>query len=713
MADSSARKRLISHGCMTIALLGALSVGLLPDSPAHAAKKKPAKASVARIVPLPVARPSAIALTGSGDERASPNAHAASSGAAGGTGLHYFQLAVKAIEADNPAQAERHAAQLRDPAQREAVEWLLAVDAPKHFGSERLLTYLGENSEWPEADKIRRRLEGSFYAGRGKPEDALRYFEAYPPLSTAGEIGRAAALKAAGQAEAAAAEARRLWREASLSDGEEQRLLALFEDDLTRADHKRRMDLMLYRDRTKSAMRAAGFLSTGEKALAAARIAADEKRSNALGLIAKLAPEQARDPGALFARMRVLRRAGRTLDAALLAASAPKSADALVSPEAWWEERRVLSRELLEEGLPHLAYTVVKSHLAREREAASDAEFHAGWIALLHMNAPEKALPHFLAVADIATSPISNARALYWIARAHEGKGDEAAARQAFAAAAQFPYTYYGQLAAEQIGQNPNLRAVLVQPDRDAIPEAPRRALDLFERIGRRELAIRLAVSLGRSLEEPAAVAALSERVRLLGDPFQAIRIAKRTVYRKNVFLAEAFPTDVLPNDGQNEAGVEPALVHAIVRQESEFKVNAGSPVGAQGLMQLMPGTARDMAKATGQPYDKGRLMSDAAYNVSLGSAYLAKRIDGLQGSYIMAAAAYNAGIGRVLEWKGRFGDPRRDHVDPIDWIERIPFTETRNYVQRVMENLMVYRQLLPASTAAMDMGRSAVRGNM
>jgi soluble lytic murein transglycosylase len=377
-------------------------------------------------------------------------------------------------------------------------------------------------------------------------------------------------------------------------------------------------------------------------------------------------------------------------------AQAPRDPQILVDGDEWWSERRLITRALLDKGDARTAYAVASHHGAETPAQRIEAEFHAGWIALRFLDNPSSAAAHFAEAARIAATPISVARAAYWQGRAAEAAGTPSDAKRYFQRAAEKPITFYGQLAREKLGQPVRLRASerLDDEGRRAFEGlVPVQALGLLQEIGEYELAIALYTDLAQSITDPARLAALGDMAARSENARAALAVGKTAVQRGFPLDSYAYPINGIPSFSPVGDKVEPAMIHAIARQESAFNHKALSTAGARGLMQLMPATAKRTAQRFGVGFDLNRLVADPAYNAKIGSAHLGELMEDWRGSHILTFASYNAGGGNVAKWIKAYGDPRKPDVDAVDWIERIPFSETRNYVQRVMENLAVYRQ--------------------
>jgi soluble lytic murein transglycosylase len=379
---------------------------------------------------------------------------------------------------------------------------------------------------------------------------------------------------------------------------------------------------------------------------------------------------------------------------------APTDRAALVDPDAWWVERRALSRELVDQGDMQTAYRIVAAHSAESPADSADAEFHAGWYALRGLNDPEKAAKHFSRLASIGRGPITLARAYYWLGRAAE-VGGPGEAKDYFARAAAYGTTFYGQLAGQRIDGH-RLNIAFPSPTRADRERFTKReavaAIQRLQQAGYDRYAGALYLDLAAQLTSPGELALLAAMAERQGNHFIALKIGKIALSNGIDVGALSHPLGVIP-DSADISGSGKALAYAIARQESEFNIGAVSQAGARGLLQLMPATAQQLAKKAGLPFSQLRLTSDAGYNATLGAAFLGEQLERFDGSYVLTFAAYNAGPRRAREWIQKYGDPRGKDLDAvIDWIERIPYAETRSYVQRVMENYQVYKMRIAGS---------------
>lgn len=604
------------------------------------------------------------------------------------------------------------AATIDEPAARAVLEWAALRSASSLVPFRRIEAFLAANPNYPATAVFRRRAEEMLIAEKRPPAVIRAFFHGAAPVSPAGRVALALALRDEGRSELAAETVRTVWRQEHLGAPLERLVLAEFPKLLTVEDHKLRTERYLFRENGPAAMRNAERVSTDYVKLARARLAVAKARAPVAASVIGAAPAAFKDePPFLFMQAQQARRADKFDEAADLLAKAPRDATRLGDGDGWWTERRLVARRLLDGGDAKRAYVVAAGHAAEGAAERIDAEWHAGFIALRFEQNAARALDHFTAAAGIAETPISVARASYWQGRAAEALGRREDAEQHYEVAAEHPIAYYGQLARARLGHSdlPLRRATSV--DIEHLPG--HRGVRLLYEAGARDLAAIMLVDLSRNLHTTPALEAIASIARREGDVRTLLAIGKLAVQRGFPLDMAAYPTDGVPDFALDGAPPERAMVHAIARQESAFDPTAVSHAGARGLMQMMPATARETARRSGLPFDLSRLGSDALYSAQMGAAHLGDLLREWRGSYILTFAAYNAGSGNVRRWIAAYGDPRSPDVDAVDWVERIPFYETRNYVQRVMENLQVYRQRLDQRTASVidqDLKRGAAR---
>jgi soluble lytic murein transglycosylase len=393
----------------------------------------------------------------------------------------------------------------------------------------------------------------------------------------------------------------------------------------------------------------------------------------------------------------------------------PNSAP-LAARDDIFKERRLYVPRAIRAGNYQLAYQLVSNHGLRSGESFADAEFMSGWLQLRFLHQPQRAAEHFAHLSENVSAPVSRSRALYWRAEAARALGQNAEAEQLLNDAARYNFTYYGQLAATRGDRT----AVISLPETAQVSADARnrfenrelvRALHLMAEVGAQRDFESIAFYLDDTLDDPMEIELLSQMAREQSYNRTALRSAKAGLFRGVVAASAAYPLLDLPASVRTGGRIEPALVLAIIRQESEFDPSAISSANAHGLMQLIPSTARLQAQREGMSYQRASLTGDPQYNMTLGSAHLADLIQEWRGSYVLAIASYNAGSHNAQQWIEDYGDPRSGSVDVVDWIEMIPFSETRNYVQRVTENLQVYRYRLAGTPVQIQLEQDLHRG--
>jgi soluble lytic murein transglycosylase len=592
---------------------------------------------------------------------------------------------------------------------RRTLTWAIVLKGGGDLSSKEIAEAVQTLQHWPGAETLRKNNERALYRERPAPEVVVQAFTGNTPQTMQGVILLTRAHLALGDRKSALDVLVPFWRTEKLEAREESQILREFSEVLSSEDHRFRMERMLYAERVNSAQRVAD--SAGAKALADAWAAVIRGEKSA-GKLLDAVPEAQRSAGWFFAKAKYLRKRGKYEDAAAVMLKAPQDPTAVVDPDAWWIERRVLSRELLDIRDVKTAYKIAAGHAAESPTNAADAEFHAGWYALRGLSEPKKSAEHFARIAEVAEGPISMSRAYYWLGRAAEA-GGPGSAKEYYEQAATYGTAFYGQLAAAKIGRS----AIDVahpepsQADRRTFTARdPVMAIRRLEAAGHQDLADILYRGLARDLTSPGEIALLAAMAEERGDHNLALRVGKIALNRGMEIGALSHPVGAIPTDA-NISGSGKALAYAIARQESEFKTEAVSKAGALGLLQLMPNTAKSVAEKAGLAFSALKLTTDPGYNATLGATFLGEQLGNFDGSYVLTFAGYNAGPGRARQWMKRYGDPRgKDLETVVDWIERIPFTETRGYVQRVMENYEVYKMRL---TGTFDIADDLVHGRI
>lgn len=602
-----------------------------------------------------------------------------------------LETVIELVRKRKPGDASSYADTISDPVARKLAEWIILRSEDNGASVERYRAFLSANPSWPSQTFLRRRLEAAMWDDRRDDSVAWSWFENESPVSAKGRFTLAKAMLVRGDRANAERLVREAWRSDPMSEETENNALDQFGALLTPGDQKARMDTLLYGSEHEAALRAAKRLGAGYVALAKARIASFRKAPNTRALLEQVPRELHSDPGFIFSKIQLLRREEKFAEAAQLMLSAPKDPGRLYNLDEWWIERRLLARKMIDTEEFRSAYLIARDAALPTRDIyKTEQEFTAGWIALRFLNDPAAASQHFARIGVGSVNPTTLARAGYWQGRAAEAAGRQQEARNAYARAAEQSTSYYGQLARAKLGL-PQI-ALNSQPrGRGAERLEIVRAAQLLYELDERELAVPMLADMGEN-GDPEALTGLGELTQRYGDARGMLLVGKAALNRGLPFDFYAYPVNGIPQFTQIGPEVERSIVYAIARQESAFNPSVVSPAQAYGLMQVTPDAARYVCKRHGATYDLSRLKNDTSYNATLGAAELGGLIEDYRGSYIMTFAAYNAGRGSVKKWIDRYGDPRDPKVDAVDWVELIPFSETRNYVQRIMENLQVYR---------------------
>ena len=556
--------------------------------------------------------------------------------------------------------------------------------------------FIARRPDWPGLALLREKGEVAV-ARSTDPARVVAYFAAVKPKTGAGSVAMVRALVALGRSDEAEAEAFRAWSTLKFEAADEVAMLGIMGAPLAVA-HEVRLDRILWEGGRKAeAERMLPRVSKDWRTLAMARMALRVDSAAAVDLVDAVPKSMLGDPGLAYERFTYRMRADRYDDAATLILERSKSAASLGDPEAWGKRRADLARVLLRQGEPKMALRVAASHQMSKGNDYVDLEFLSGFIALRKLGDPDAAIKHFKHLKEAVATPISVARAEYWMGRALEAKGDKAGADAAYARAARNQTAYYGMLASEKIGLplDPALGNV-GEPTPGwrtsgfAASSVLAAGMALAE-AGDRTTAKRFFLHLAEGLDAK-GLEQLADLALRMDEPHIALLVAKQAAERGVILPRAYYPVPAMVPDG---LAVSRALALSISRRESEFDPSAQSKAGARGLMQVMPGTAELVAKRLGEMSSAGRLISDPPFNVRMGSVYLSHIIEEFGPAVALVASGYNAGPGRPRKWITQFGDPRKDSVDVVDWVEMIPFSETRTYVMRVAEGVVIYRAKL------------------
>jgi soluble lytic murein transglycosylase len=635
--------------------------------------------------------------------------------------------AFRVISAGGVANGQRLAAELTDPVARKLVAWHLVRSG--YGTAETMQAFLAENPAWPDRAQIVQRMEEATFVQGGAAREIKAFFAKHPPRTGLGHAALASAHLIDGEKERAREAASRAWREHDLPNLLETGFLERFRELLGEADHKERFDRISIEEprwasrrnaRLAVARRMLPLLSPAERTKAEARLAVLARAGNAAALMAA-AGETAggSDLGFAYHRAQLARRAGHHAEAAKLLTAAHIAPEKLVNPDAWWVERRAVAYALLAAGDARSAYALAALEAPLSVNPRKDRAFTAGWIALRHLGDAAKAAKHFADMREAADGPLSRAQSGYWSARAALAAKDEAKARRHHEEAAKNFDTFYGQLSRALMERGelaieirPPAMASEAEIARFTGSDATVAAL-LAHKAGLGRGVTRTFFNHMRAtLKSEAEMALAAHLAESFGDVQMAVRIGKSAIARGQNLVYYSYPLHAFPSFEPLRALPETALLLAIARQESEFNNEIVSGAGARGLMQVMPITARHVCKDYRLTCNIPRLLTDNAYNARIASAYVGDRMRDFGGSYLLTIAGYNAGPGRARQWIRRFGDPRSSGVDPLDWIHSIPFEETREYVQKVLSNLQIYRARLGEARPALRLIDDLARGS-
>ena len=614
-----------------------------------------------------------------------------------------FSAALKAVDDGRWDDARAAVAFFHHPLLDRYVEWSILRAAPKTDAAfAATWRFLRENPDWPEPEVLRRQAEDRIGPST-PPAEIVRYFTAFPPLTSSGHLKRLDAAQAAspGDVQKFAGES---WRVATFRNADENDFLNRYGHLLSGQDHIARFNRLVLEGKAQVARDLLSKLPPDYQPLANARLAMATRAADAPAVLRGVTAAKLDDPAIKLERAQWLRRTGSLDDARALLAK-----PVAVQNDAWWNERSQIARDLLGAGRPADAYAVVVQHGLTKGTSFAEAEFLAGWIALRHLKKTADAQKHFQTLHDGVTTDVSRSRAAYWLGRTLEAAGRPKDANEWYVRAAGYGQTFYGQLASRKLpGKPARLPSDPAPSDADQQALGGRELVTMARYLGQAgefDRARPFLLRLARAVTAPGETALLAQLAVELKRPDVALTIARRGAENGVVLFDSAFPVVDLGGTG----AVERALALSVTKQESSFNAAAVSPSGALGLMQLLPGTARDVAGRMGIPFIQDKLTRDPSYNVQIGSQYLTEMLGRFGGSYELALAAYNAGPNRVSRWLETMGDPRNGKIDMVDWIEMIPFRETRNYVQRIMESVVVYRDRLsgPFRTVPPAVGRS------
>jgi soluble lytic murein transglycosylase len=629
-----------------------------------------------------------------------------------GSDASALSTAMTAARSGDMRRAESYRASLSDPIAQNLVTWAEIDATGNQLTFVQLDAARRDLAGWPRANSRQLWAERSLESAGLDPDRTIAWFDGAPPVTAEGALVLAGALQAKGRTAEGQALIKSWWRERLFDAGVQNRMLARYGAWLDPSDHIARVHVMLLGPQGPALQAMLPLVSDDYRRLADAVIALRSYSGDATNRVNAVPASLLNDPVLAFERARYYRHVNMgTLGAPLVKAFPPAPLGDEETSERMWLERRNYYNAAIRAHDWQTAYAAMSNTGFKSGERMVEAEFFAGWVALNRLHDPVLADRHFETLQKASSTPITQGRAAYWRARAAEARGDAAGAAASYAVGAKYVTSFYGQLSAQKAGVK-----TLVLP-KDPVPSeadrqrfearGPVRAARMLYESGQRDLLRVFVLSTAETLPNAEETALLVDLARYYGDQDLAMRVVRIGAQRGFILAERGYPVLPVP---ASPGSAEPAFALSIARQESNFYPYAKSGANARGMMQLLPGTARHDAARLGIPWNEASLY-DAEYNMRLGSYELGEMINLSGGSYVMAAAAYNAGPTRPPLWATECGDPRGGATDPLDFVECIPFTETRNYVMRTLETTQIYRARLNGGTAPLTLYEDLKRG--
>ncbi|MEZ5900517.1 MAG: transglycosylase SLT domain-containing protein [Hyphomicrobiaceae bacterium] len=701
----------------TISAVVSLS-GLIPFT-AHSAEAVAAVTPANKEIPAPVRLKEEAAHVAALDKALAPVRDYAPSA----EDAKRIKEAVSAVAKANMVRFIELKAEITDPVALKLLDWVrlrYGYGDPAEYRA-----FLKANPLWPQRSLLTQRMEEQLFSQGGSAASIKQFFQDAPPETGLGYAALASAYLAEGNKEEARKLAAKTWREYDIPSTLETGFLERFSGLLTEQDHKWRFDRMVTDDvrwagnrkaRSAYAKRVIPLLSEPERKKAIARLAVFDQASNARKLMAAL-PSDPKDTGLAYHRAQLLRKADKTDEAAKIIMSFRPDPEKIPEIDEWWAERRQLAYDALKENKYQLAYQLTRDAGPLSVNPLKEQTFMAGWIAFRYLGKPDVAAKHFADMAKAADGPLSRAKATYWQGRVAEALGDSAGARAFYKAGAKDSDTFHGLLCIKKL--DPTSTRIEITPPKQPTAEQIARfnnldavkAVVLADKAGLSRNYTRgflTSLRIGLPTEEEAGmIAYLADAI---GDTQMSLRVAKSAIARGQNLITYGYPVHVFPAYTPLRQPPELPFLLGIARQETEFDTSIVSGAGAKGLLQVMTVTAKHVCRDYKLKCDISRLLKDPSYNAMIASAYIGDRMDEFDGSYVLGLAGYNAGPGRARQWVREFGDPRDPKIDPIDWIERIPIRETREYVAKVLSNIQIYRARIGNEATALQIDKDLQR---
>jgi len=633
--------------------------------------------------------------------------------------VELFKLALDKADAYKWDRVIGIQSNIKNETARDTLEWLKYYNGANNLTFTNYLDYIDQNNDWPEIEKIKIKSESKI-SFKENHQLIINHFKKIKPKTGWGNIYYGNALLNNGEIEKGKKYIIQGYTDGSFSRKEQSQILKNFKTILEENHHKKRIEQLLWNGKYRTASRLVKYVNKDYQKLFEARIGLISFAGGVDDLIKKVPDQLKSDPGLVYDRIH-WRIKKRKYDSALNLLLEINNTDSskLVRPDKFWGKKNFLIRKLIDRHEYNTAYKLSINHGLKENKDIAEAEWMAGWISLTFLENPESAYLHFKEIWDVSSRPISKARAAYWMGNSLDALGKTDDAQKEYLKASKYSLTFYGQLAASKLNNkilfSPKLTSKEnTSSEKQEISNSVYLAISLLNEFDKSKLVKKFIWDLAD--RENLNTATKSVRIaNELGRKDFAVQAGKILYYNHVLLDPLSFPEVERPKFDKIIFPPQ-SLIHSVTRQESQFDPQAGSYAGAKGLMQLMPYTAKRVSKGLKLEYTKSKLTEDPKYNVILGSAYLDKLLSNYNGSYILSLAAYNAGESRVSRWIKKYGDPRKDDITSEDWIELIPFKETRNYVQRVMENIQVYEfienDLLPVEyTLNLNLNRAYTGG--
>tara|TARA_Y100001970_G_scaffold167028_1_gene204477 strand:- start:2210 stop:4216 length:2007 start_codon:yes stop_codon:yes gene_type:complete len=605
-----------------------------------------------------------------------------------------FELALDKAEKYKWERVKGIQSNIKDELARDILEWLRYYNGATDLNFSNYKNYISHNSQWPLIESIKLKAESKMTFQEGN-KDLINYFVDNPPKTGWGKIYYGNALLNIGEIEKGSTLIKDGYINGNLTRKEQAQVIKKFKHLFNQEDHRKRINELLWDGKYRTASRLIKYVDKDYQKLYEARIGLISFAGGVDDLIARVPKRLTNHPGLVHDRIK-WRVKKRKYDSALelllsISETDPKK---LQRPEKFWRQKNILIRRLIDKHQYVTAYELATNHGLTTNADIADAEWMAGWISITFLDNPQDALQHFTEIWNVSSRPISKARAAYWIGKSYEEIGNKEESQEWYNKASIYNLTFYGQLAGAKTEENIFFDPVVNIPREESqesikLNKKVYAAISLLNEFDRPKIVKKFLKDLAD--REDIVVASNAMKIATDIERYDFAVQAGKIFYYNNVILdTKSFPIVDRP-EFSKIIFPDQSLIHSVIRQESQFDPKAGSHAGAKGLMQLMPYTAKRVSQGLNLEYSKSKLTENPNYNVILGSAYLDILLSNLDGSYILTLAAYNAGESRVAAWIKKYGDPRKDDIDPVNWIELIPFKETRNYVQRVLENVQVY----------------------